>query len=249
MPLTLSHAAAVMPIRQAAARQGLPFLGLVLGSFSPDFAYYVGRFDIATAAHSTLGSLLICVPICTLLASILCRWHVQLASPLPQPHRRAVQALRVPELNSVRGLFALAAAIFIGALTHVAWDSFTHASGEAVKALPVLRLELGQIRGRTIYLYGVLQHLSSVAGLLAVVLGYRGWIRRKQFPVGERERLRWALLWTSALAAMAFGVAFTFARGGASFSAMFVQSIFAATAGFAIAYAALVIYWMHRDRF
>jgi len=61
MPWTLVHPAAVLPLRKYFANRHL-FGALVVGSISPDFGYYVGRFDMATTAHTLLGLLIVCLP-------------------------------------------------------------------------------------------------------------------------------------------------------------------------------------------
>jgi Domain of unknown function (DUF4184) len=61
MPWTFVHPAAVLPLRQYCANRHL-FGALVVGSVSPDLGYYVGRFDMATIAHTLLGLLIVCLP-------------------------------------------------------------------------------------------------------------------------------------------------------------------------------------------
>jgi len=57
MPWTFVHPAAVLPLRKYFANRHL-FGAVVVGSISPDFGYYVGRFDMATTAHTLLGLLI-----------------------------------------------------------------------------------------------------------------------------------------------------------------------------------------------
>ena len=62
--------------------------------------------------------------------------------------------------------------MLLGALSHVAWDAFTHANGWAVAHLPVLRGEanLGWPR------YKILQHASSVAGMGVIAAWGARWV-------------------------------------------------------------------------
>lgn len=238
-------------MRQVASRLRLPFLGLVLGSIAPDLPYYIGRFDIASFAHTVTGALFVGVPLSVLLALVLSRWQAVLAAPMPQPHRSAVQSLQPPALDSIPALAMFAAAAFAGALTHVVWDAFTHASGQAVRAFPLLRTEAVAIGGRTFYLYNVLQHLSTALGLLVLVLAYRRWLRT--VPAAAAQESRWTRYWllgASALASLALGTCVTLVmpRAALSLSGLVVQSVISATAIFALAYVVLGLYLRTRGK-
>ena len=60
MPWTLSHPAAVLPLRRFSPRP-LDFAALVVGSMTPDLGYYIDRFDLSTCPHPA-GSFVACVP-------------------------------------------------------------------------------------------------------------------------------------------------------------------------------------------
>ena len=62
MPWTLAHPAAVLPFRRFSGAGRLSFGALVIGSMSPDFVYYIGRFDLGNFTHSPLGVLVTCLP-------------------------------------------------------------------------------------------------------------------------------------------------------------------------------------------
>jgi hypothetical protein len=61
MPWTLSHPAAVLPLRRLTP-QPLDFPALVIGSMTPDIGYYINRFDLANFAHTLPGSVFACLP-------------------------------------------------------------------------------------------------------------------------------------------------------------------------------------------
>ncbi|MCG8349721.1 MAG: DUF4184 family protein, partial [Chloroflexales bacterium] len=56
-------------------------------------------------------------------------------------------------------------ALALGALRHVAWDAFTHASGWAVLRIPALSEPLITAAGLSIAPYKLLQHASTILGL------------------------------------------------------------------------------------
>jgi hypothetical protein len=155
----------------------LPLLGLIVGSIAPDFGYYVGRLDVATFAHSWGGVFLFCAPASATISLLVIRWRRELTAPLPPLHRDAIDALPAPDAASLTGAAMLVLATLVGAMTHVVWDSFTHASGTAVNSISALRTPIGAYGVRTVFLYNVLQHASTVIGLLAMAAAYMRWIR------------------------------------------------------------------------
>lgn len=181
MPWTFAHPAAVLPFHRSGASR-LPLPGLVIGSLAPDFGYYAGCFDLATRAHTPGGVLLICLPSAFLLVLLLQRFRGVLIAPLPDPHRALLQRLPMPTLRSRANLAAMVVAILVGALTHVAWDAFTHARGAVVLASASLRAPLFVFAGRTFAAYNILQHASTLFGLLAMAVAYDRWLQRSVQP-------------------------------------------------------------------
>lgn len=177
MPWTFAHPAAVLPFRRFAASR-LPLSGLVIGSLAPDFGYYAGRFDLATHAHTPSGVLLICLPSAFLLVLFLRRLRGHLVAPLPDPYRTLLERLPAPPLRSSADMAVMVVAILAGSLTHVAWDAFTHARGAMVFACTWLREPLFVFGGRTFAVYNVLQHASTLLGLLAMAVVHGRWLHR-----------------------------------------------------------------------
>jgi hypothetical protein len=212
MPWTFAHPAAILPLRRR-----LPLAALAIGSVSPDIGYYLGLFPLATFAHTGLGLLLACLPTG---AAMLVAWHL-LRKPvielLPQPHRAALQApsaatssaSRAAAPAGLRRAMLLAAGLVVGAATHNAWDSFTHASGSVVQWLDALRAPVFGLGGRTFRLFNLLQHASTLLGLAALIGVYFAWLRRQPHaPAGPTlgdELWRWALLVLCAAVAITTG--------------------------------------------
>src|SRR5258708_34311473 len=97
MPWTFVHPAAVLPLRKYFANRHL-FGAVVVGSISPDFGYYVGRFDMATTAHTLLGLLIVCLPTGLALLVLIRILHRPGANLLPQPHLQPIRPLpRTPK--------------------------------------------------------------------------------------------------------------------------------------------------------
>ena len=168
MPFTISHAAAVLPLRRF-TKGVLPLAALMIGSMSPDFSYFLPGDLAFLPTHTLAGLFWFCLP--AGLAAWLLFVHV-LEAPtlalLPDPWRTRITPSdsRITLAN-----IALASvAVVIGAVTHVIWDSFTHRYSPVTDALPLLRISLFKIGWTHIYVYKFLQHLSSVVGMIALLI-------------------------------------------------------------------------------
>jgi hypothetical protein len=169
MPLTFpSHAAAVWPLQRFAPRV-LPAAALIVGSCAPDLGYLFeidGRFT-----HSLRGSLFFALP----MGLVVLAW-LDLVSP-------TLRALMPPRLGpcfegsafprSVRGTAQALVALWLGTLTHLAWDGFTHRTRWPATVLyPTVAIPL-PFTDRTMLLANVLQHLSTIVGAVIVYLWFR----------------------------------------------------------------------------
>jgi len=161
----------------------------MIGSMAPDFAYFVPhvyRWD----THDFDGLFLFCWPVGLLVwlfyVKVLERPTIEL---LPSPWRE-----RVPRSMPVtpRALLLASVGVVIGAITHIAWDAFTHGDTPLVQLLPVLGAKVLEFRGRNIHVFGLLQYLSSVVGMLALV--YWAWDLRNSPPQARGPRYRLGFL-------------------------------------------------------
>jgi hypothetical protein len=138
------------------------------------------------------------------------------------------------------------AAILIGALTHIAWDAFTHANGAMVRTGGPLRAPLFVFAGRTFAAYNVLQHASTLLGLVAMAVAWRRWLDRS-VPPGPARWGRPGDYVPLAIAAIASGLLglaiarFTLGPGRAH-EVVIVRGVIDATLVFIVAYAMLALY-------
>lgn len=181
VPFTLAHPAAVLPLRRV-----LWFPGLVAGSLAPDLPYYLPIGIDGELTHSVPG-----LPVDLLLGGVLVAIAWALRRTVEGMAGRAVTLIR----PSLRGAVA---AVLIGAVTHLAWDAFTHTDGVAVQHWEVLRESvIGPHR-----VYNVIGYVSSIAGM-ALLAGYLvAWYRRAR-PVAPDPRRTRVLLSLSAVAILA----------------------------------------------
>lgn len=198
MPWTFAHPAAILPLR-GVGRWRLPLAALVVGSLTPDLGYYFGQFQLATFAHSTLGIPLVCLPAGALLLVLFAAVRHDLIRLLPQPHRHALVTREAEGRKTSRlgRLLGAAAGLLIGAATHTVWDSFTHASGLMVQLLPALQAPAFIVGARQLYMFNLLQHASTVLGVVAIVVMYLRWLNLPRPSPAlnlAKERTRYIIL-------------------------------------------------------
>lgn len=209
MPCTFSHPLAVVPLRRLCPER-LNFTALIIGSMSPDFGYYIGKFPVATFAHTGLGTLAVCLPMGLLALGLFYLIRRPLCFVLPQPHRAALMPLasRRPSV-SVRSVFVAALSILLGAWTHTVWDSFTHPDGWAVTHLAILHATVIHLGTTSLAVFNFLQQVSTFgAGALLLVLYFR-WLRRQQTTATRHTSVHdlWRYSLIALLAAVAFAIA------------------------------------------
>ena len=194
MPFTLAHPAAAFPIWKASRRR-LRLAALVLGSTAPDFDRVFQRHPFIRFGHSLAGLFLFCVPIGLLCLWLFDRWG-----------RRGVELLLPREWNlgdappRAESLLAPSVAVLVGAASHIAWDGLTHPSGWAVRLFPQLASSV-QIGPRVFAWYSVLQHASTIVGLVVVTIVCWRWSRSQ--PRARPTHLIFRIFFIGAVLAVA----------------------------------------------
>ena len=187
MPFTLSHPAAVLPLRTRTP--ALPFTALVIGSMTPDAEYYLPFEPFPRRlTHAFVGvisaDLVIGIAVLVAVQIVLA---APLAALLPEAWGARVRAWgRGGVPRSVTAAALTIAALIIGSATHVVWDAFTHINGQVVEHVPVLRHQIGRYP-----VFQWLQLLSSVFGL--VCIGVSLWRHRWWgfAPLSDADRRAW----------------------------------------------------------
>ncbi len=133
--------------------------------------------------HTLPGILLFCLPASLLALAI---YHKVVERPLftllPAQIRKKVDTPSKFGFSPVSRFLKIAASILLGAFTHIVWDSFTHRYGEGVLLFPFLSSSVS-VLGKPMFLCKLLQHLSSVSGLL--ILGF--WLSRRATKPGTAK--------------------------------------------------------------
>jgi hypothetical protein len=162
MPFTISHAAAVLPF----SRTRLPLAALMIGSMSPDFAYFLPDGP-GVLSHSVPGLYQFCWP-AGLLVWLLFVQLLETPTLALLPERWRGLFRRSERAFRLRNLALASVAVILGATTHIVWDGFTHANTPIADHLPFLETTSVEVFGKQFPLFRFLQHLSTVVGLVAL---------------------------------------------------------------------------------
>jgi Domain of unknown function (DUF4184) len=201
MPFTLSHAAAALPFR----RTRLVPSALVVGCLAPDFEYFLGRHG--AYGHKLPGMFTFDLPLAFAALWLFHHYAKEpLAACLPEGARQRFDS--GPDSFPIRSFsrFALiVVSILVGVATHIIWDSFTHTGHWPTNHFPWFRhiVELPLFGKRPVY--GILQYLSSVFGIAAILIWYLLWYRNT--PPMHPKHERKSVIWSRIVVASAFVVA------------------------------------------
>ena len=184
MPFTLAHPAAILPLARRLRGRTI-FSALVIGSLVPDLPKVFPRLGMPSDTHHLSGLVAVCVPV-GLVVYVL--FHALLARPLATllpdgPHARLAPYLHDPTRYTSTSLARVAFSLFLGGLTHLLWDAFTHPGMAVVDAFGVLQEPWLQIGVLPYPGYRVLQLASTVLGLAVLARGSWRWL--KQAPASE----------------------------------------------------------------
>lgn len=170
MPFTLSHPAAILPLRGSRYLRTAP---LIIGAVTPDLPYFApgGIAHLIPETHEFEASYTICALLgyLTLVAIFVLRRPLT-ALMSPRARWLCLEGLEPFRSGGSAWLFA-ALAIIVGIWSHLLWDSFTHLDGWFVHRISALSAPV-QIGPFTEPVCHVLQYVSSAFGLLVMVIWY-----------------------------------------------------------------------------
>jgi len=170
MPFTFSHPAITLPLTYL-PRQWVSLTGLVIGSLTPDFEYFLRMRIESSYSHTIVGLFWFDLPIGLLLAFI---FHNivrdSLLDNLPTFLKSRFSVLRQFEWNKYfkKNWLVVIISTLIGAASHILWDSFTHNYGFFVETIPALTSKIN-LFGMQVTTFKILQHLSTIIGGLVIV--------------------------------------------------------------------------------
>lgn len=172
MPFTPAHPAILLLLKPFKKLQ-LSWTALFIGSIIPDFEYFIWMSPSAYVSHSILGIFIFNLPMTFIMAFV---WH-QLLYPVITPRIKFFhQRIHLEEHSAFIEWFKNNWLVFllsatIGIVTHLGWDSFSHANGYLVHRIPFL-LEFTQIGNFPVRTCYVIWYISTLIGMTSMVLWY-----------------------------------------------------------------------------
>lgn len=203
MAFTLAHMAAALPFY--GARRQLCFDALLIGTMMPDLPYYVGSSSlVADHAHQWSGVMTYNLPV-GLLVFAVWYWGVKpalVALVMPFVKTAATSHPRegykqprdgYKEGGKPKPLSALALPVIfgliLGAITHIIWDGITHTDGFIAQQVGWLQMPIYIYPFKGTSMARVLQYVSSMAGLLAL-LGFGGFMIKRWYDAHRNRSQR-----------------------------------------------------------
>ncbi len=164
MPFTFSHPAIILPFFK---NEKLSITGLVIGSMSPDFEYFIRMGMQSKVSHTFLGILLVDLPL-GILGSLL--FHEIIKRPLienlPTAFQKRLYVLKESKWidYSKNNIILVLISFLIGIISHILWDSLTHKTGYFVREIFLLNNKI-----YTVPFYKIMQHASSLIGMIFIL--------------------------------------------------------------------------------
>ena len=169
MPFTFSHPAIILPLTYL-PKHWFSLTGLVIGSLTPDFEYFLRMRIKSNFSHTIDGLFWFDLPLGLLLAFI---FHNivrdSLFDNLPLGLKSKFLSFRKFDWDEhfKKNWLVVLISIFIGAVSHIFWDSFTHDHGYFVQTIPNLTNTV-DILNLEIPILKILQHSSTLIGGLII---------------------------------------------------------------------------------
>jgi hypothetical protein len=169
MPFTFSHPAIVLPLTVLPQRW-FSLTGLVIGSLTPDFEYFLRMRIKSSYSHTIDGLFWFDLPLGLLLAFL---FHNivrdRLFENLPTFLKLRFSTFKNFDWSRhfKQNWLVVTISILIGAASHIFWDSFTHDHGYFVQTIPALQNSVDFLGGQ-IPILKILQHSSTLLGGLVI---------------------------------------------------------------------------------
>lgn len=171
MPFTFSHPSIILPFAYS-PRNWFSMTGLIIGSLTPDFEYFLRMRMQGSFGHSLLGLFFFDLPVGLLLAFV---FHLIIKNDLLLNLPFFLKA-KLLKFNNFRWIdyfklnwFTVVYSILIGGFSHLFWDGFTHHDGFFVDLIPNLKTKV-ELFHFQIPIFTILQHTSSLIGAILILI-------------------------------------------------------------------------------
>lgn len=214
MPVTFAHPAIILPAKYL-PEKWVSFTGLIVGSVTPDFEYFMRMKVESVYSHTWTGMFWFDLPLAFLLAFI---YHYIIRDSLicNSPRfikKRLSRYLDFSWLAYLKHNFlTVIICLLLGIASHIFWDAFTHPHGDFVKMIPSLK-ETTTLFGFTVKYYRLLQNISSGLGGIIVFYAIMKIPRAADYAKSRNPVFYWFIVIGTAIVAanirMLLGVHYT----------------------------------------
>jgi hypothetical protein len=176
MPFTLAHAAAALPLR----RLQLVWSALVIGTFAPDFEYFLRLAPDDGYGHTLPGMFLLTLPTALI---VLWLFHAVARAPVVELLPDGIRSRLANDIGEFRfgrtsKFVMIVVSILVGVGTHLVWHSFTHPNTWLYRHWPALHAPVRIPALGTIPVYKLFQHGSTAIGIGVLSIWLLAWYRK-----------------------------------------------------------------------
>lgn len=171
MPFTFSHPAIVLPATYL-PKKYYSLSGLIMGSMTPDFEYFIRMKDFSKYSHTWPGMFWFDLPLGLALIFI---FHNVVRNTLIQylPFSLNVRFSVFEKFNwnnyFRKNVIVVIISLLVGIASHLFWDSFTHDGGYFAESIPALS-EKTHVLSYSFFGATIFQYASSVVGGLIMIM-------------------------------------------------------------------------------
>ncbi|MCB9224805.1 MAG: DUF4184 family protein [Crocinitomicaceae bacterium] len=195
MPFTFSHPAIILPLIKFGQKR-FSATALVAGSMAPDFEYFINMEMRQVHGHTIPGMFYYDLPI-TLALCFLFHYFVRDAfiRNFPMPLRKELVNFYGYEWNYrfKKHWAVIFYSALIGVMSHLFWDSFTHANRYFVELIPFLQ-ERSSFMGGQLYNHDIAQILSSIIGGILILISVADLNQLFAWRINLRSTIYWLLV-------------------------------------------------------
>lgn len=171
MPFTFSHPVLILPLKYL-PKNWFSLTGLIIGSLTPDFEYFIRMKVQSNYSHTFLGVLWFDLPLAILLAFV---FHNLVKDDLinnsPQIIKSRTMIFSKFNWNNYfkTNWMVVIISVIVGTASHLFWDAFTHNNGYYVNVISGLR-NTAIVFKNEIPIWKLTQHLSTLIGGIIIIV-------------------------------------------------------------------------------
>jgi len=168
MPFTIAHPALIIPLTKSGK---FSVTALIIGSMVPDFEFFFQLREVENIGHKWYGIIVFNIPVALISCYI---FHNLMRNLLIEnlPYFVYKRCSNYLSFNwnrfAAKKPITVVLSLFIGIVSHLAWDGFTHQDGLFVTQIPAFSKSIGWQSFEAPF-YFWLQILCSLLGLVYVM--------------------------------------------------------------------------------